>query len=471
MTHKNLAIAAILLGIAPFALGAAAEGETTAAASPDASPDAGSKLAAKAAAANALDPQIRASANWQTVFAEPGRRVEIDHASIARMPDGKIQAFGRIVFDRPLPDAASGSTYQILEAHNAYDCDKRTFATFQRLYRKDEKSLLRDEKNLRQRELPVRSGTLDEKILRAACRPGASEDKANFAATVMQAKAVANEGSGEYRKELLRNDLGGAAKAGAPKTPFAASAPAPAKAVKKSAAKTVPAVIAPPGNIPWAYEGRGGPEHWGSLDPDNKLCDSGQRQSPIDIRDGIRVDLPPINFHYRPSLFRIIDTGNTVQAAVGDNRISLIGKEYELIQFHFHRPGEERINGQSFDMTVHLVHKAYDGKLAIVAVPVKRGSEHPVIQTLWNYLPLEPNVDVYPPGVAIDLNELLPEQRGYLTHMGSLTTPPCSEGVLWLVMQTPIQLSSEQIDIFARLYPNNVRPIQPANGRLIKETR
>ncbi|HET6718887.1 MAG TPA: carbonic anhydrase family protein, partial [Rhodocyclaceae bacterium] len=90
---------------------------------------------------------------------------------------------------------------------------------------------------------------------------------------------------------------------------------------------------------------------------------------------------------------------------------------------------------------------------------------------LWNYLPLERNVDVYPPGVAIDLNGLLPAQRGYLTYMGSLTTPPCSEGVLWLVMQSPIELSPEQIDIFARLYPNNVRPIQAANGRLIKESR
>lgn len=463
MTHKNLAIAALLLGIAPFAQGAAAEGETTAATKPE----------AKAVAANTPDPQIRASAAWQTVFSEPGRRVEIDHASISKLPDGRIQAFGRIVFDRPLPDAASGGTYRILEAHNAYDCDKRTFATLQRLYRKDEKSLLRDENNLRQRELPVRSGTLDERILRAACRPGATENQASFAATVFQAKAVANDAVGEYRNELLRNDLGGAAKATTQKTQFASAArPAPARAINKTARKkAVPAVSAPPEIIPWAYAGRGGPEHWGRLDPANKLCDSGQRQSPIDIRDGIRVDLPPINFNYRPSLFRIIDTGNTVQAAVSDNRISLIGKEYELIQFHFHRPGEERINGQSFDMTVHFVHKAYDGRLAIVAVPVKRGSEHPVIQTLWNYLPLERDADVYPPGVAIDLNELLPVQRGYLTYIGSLTTPPCSEGVLWLVMQSPIELSPEQIDIFARLYPNNVRPIQTANGRLIKESR
>ena len=233
------------------------------------------------------------------------------------------------------------------------------------------------------------------------------------------------------------------------------------------------AVVAAPSydHVHWAYEGRGGPENWGKLDPANTLCDNGKRQSPIDIRDGIRVDLTPINFSYRPSHFRIIDNGHTIQAGVSDNRISLLGKDYELIQLHFHRPSEERINGRNFDMVAHLVHKAYDGQIAIVAVLMERGTEHPLVQTLWNYLPLERHVDVYPPGVAIDLNQLLPEKRDYITYMGSLTTPPCSEGVLWLVMKTPIQVSPEQIAIFARLYPNNARPVQPLNGRLIKESR
>jgi carbonic anhydrase len=141
------------------------------------------------------------------------------------------------------------------------------------------------------------------------------------------------------------------------------------------------------------------------------------------------------------------------------------------VQFHFHRPSEERINGKGFEMVAHLVHKDLDGRLAVVAVLLERGQMHPLVQTLWNNLPLEKNVDYSPEGVAIDLNELLPKDRNYYTYMGSLTTPPCSEGVMWMVMKQPQQLSSEQIAIFARMYPMNARPIQSVRGRMIKESR
>ena len=234
-------------------------------------------------------------------------------------------------------------------------------------------------------------------------------------------------------------------------------------------AQTEPAVQH--SHIHWDYEGPGGPDNWSNLNPNNKSCAIGQRQSPIDIKDGIKVDLEPIKFNYRPSTFRIIDNGHTVQVEVGDSSISLTGKTYELVQFHFHRPSEEKVNGQRFDMGVHRVHKADDGQLAVVAVLLERGNENPFIQTLWNNLPLEKNLPVAPPTTAIDLNTLLPAARNYYTYMGSLTTPPCSEGVLWLVMKQPVQVSPDQINIFSRLYRNNARPIQPAGGRLIKEGR
>ena len=224
-------------------------------------------------------------------------------------------------------------------------------------------------------------------------------------------------------------------------------------------------------HIHWDYEGEGGPENWSKLDPKNTSCAIGQRQSPIDIRDGIKVDLEEIKFGYRPSNFRIIDNGHTVQVEVGENSISLTGKTYELVQFHFHRPSEEKVNGQRFDMVVHLVHKSDDGQLAVVAVLLERGNENPTIQTLWNNLPLEKNLAVQPPTTQIDLTTLLPPSRGYYTYMGSLTTPPCSEGVLWLVMKQPVQVSQDQINIFSRLYKNNARPIQPTAGRVIKEDR
>jgi carbonic anhydrase len=147
----------------------------------------------------------------------------------------------------------------------------------------------------------------------------------------------------------------------------------------------------------------------------------------------------------------------------------VLGRRFELLQFHFHRPSEERINGRQYDMVAHLVHKDAEGKLAVVAVLLDRGAAQPVIQAVWNALPLEKNEAQAAPG-TIDLNKLLPEDRRYYTYMGSLTTPPCSEGVLWMVMKTPVPVSPEQVDIFAHLYPMNARPVQRVAGRLIKES-
>jgi carbonic anhydrase len=223
--------------------------------------------------------------------------------------------------------------------------------------------------------------------------------------------------------------------------------------------------------IQWDYEGMGGPENWSKLDPRNIACATGQRQSPIDIRDGIKVDVEPIKFNYRPSTFRIVDNGHTVQVVVADSSISLTGKSYELVELHFHRPSEEKVNGQRFDMVAHLVHKADDGQLAIVAVLLEGGNENPFIQTLWNNLPLEKHLTVSPPGPVINPANLLPASPNYYAYMGSRTIPPCTEGVLWLVMKQPVAVSQDQINIFSRLYRNNARPIQPTAGRLIKEGR
>jgi carbonic anhydrase len=221
---------------------------------------------------------------------------------------------------------------------------------------------------------------------------------------------------------------------------------------------------------PWDYAGAQGPESWGRLKPEFSACASGQRQSPIDIRGGIAVQLEPIVFDYRASGFSVIDNGHTVQVnPAPGNGITVLGRRFELLQFHFHRPSEERINGRQYEMVVHLVHKDADGKLAVIAVLLDRGAAQPLIQAVWNALPLEKNEAQAAPG-AIDLNRLLPEDRRYYTYMGSLTTPPCSEGVLWMVMKTPVPVSLEQIEIFSHLYPMNARPVQQAAGRLIKES-
>ena len=220
----------------------------------------------------------------------------------------------------------------------------------------------------------------------------------------------------------------------------------------------------------WAYGGEGGPEAWGQLKPEFATCASGSRQSPIDIRSGVKVDLEAIQFDYRPTGFSVVDNGHTIQVNLGGgNSIEVQGRRFELLQFHFHRPSEERVNGRQFDMVAHLVHKDPEGRLAVVAVLLDRGSVQPLVQTVWNNLPLEKNTEQVVRG-ELNLNHLLPADRRYFTYMGSLTTPPCSEGVLWLVLQQPVPVAPEQVNVFSRLYPMNARPIQQASGRLIKQS-
>ena len=220
----------------------------------------------------------------------------------------------------------------------------------------------------------------------------------------------------------------------------------------------------------WSYQGETGPQAWGALKPEFVTCSTGKRQSPIDIRDGFTLDLEPVKFGYQPSGFSVIDNGHTVQVNVSPGQyLEVLGRRYELLQFHFHRPSEERINGRAFDMVAHLVHKDLEGRLAVVAVLLDRGSAHPLVQTVWNNLPLEKG-EALPAPVTIDLNGLLPQDRRYFQYMGSLTTPPCTEGVLWMVMQQPVTVSHEQIALFSRLYPMNARPIQSASGRMIKQS-
>lgn len=220
----------------------------------------------------------------------------------------------------------------------------------------------------------------------------------------------------------------------------------------------------------WSYDGDSGPANWSKINVDWAKCGNGSRQSPIDIRDGMKVELEQISFDYHPSSFNVVDNGHTVQVGVsGGNYITVQNRMFELQQFHFHRPSEERINGKAFEMVVHLVHRDAEGRLAVLALLLERGAPQATIQTVWNNLPLE-KFETMQPTILLDPAEMLPARRDYYTYMGSMTSPPCSEGVLWLVMKQPVQASPAQMALFSRLYPLNARPIQPANGRIIKES-
>lgn len=222
----------------------------------------------------------------------------------------------------------------------------------------------------------------------------------------------------------------------------------------------------------WSYEGETGPDHWARMRPEWRICAEGTRQSPIDLRDGIAVDLAPVQFDYRRTGFRIRDTGNTLQVEVGEGMgITVRGVRYALERFTLHRPSQDRVGGMAHDMALYLQHRAEDGRMAILSLLLSAGGEpNPALQTLWNNLPLDRGRE-FTPDAVLDLPALLPAEPGHYLYTGSLPMPPCTEDVLWVVMKQPVAISADQLDVFARLYPRNGRPIQPANGRPLLESR
>jgi len=217
----------------------------------------------------------------------------------------------------------------------------------------------------------------------------------------------------------------------------------------------------------WSYSGKDGPSHWAEIDPHNAAC-AGKLQSPIAILSGHTraAALPALEFHYRPTPLHIVDNGHTIQVNMGTgNWLSVGGHRYELIQFHFHRPSEEIIDGKRFAMVAHLVHRDAEGQLAVVAVPLNPGHDNALVESLWHNLPVAKDKETSRPEVRINAAALLPANLGYYTYTGSLTTPPCSEGVRWMVLKTPTAVSTHEVGVFAARYPNDARPVQPLNGR------
>lgn len=221
----------------------------------------------------------------------------------------------------------------------------------------------------------------------------------------------------------------------------------------------------------WSYGGSTGPEKWGALEHEYSPCAQGHAQSPIDIRDDEvhREHLPAIAFAYRPSPLRIVDNGHTIQVNYAPGSfIDVGGRRYELVQFHFHKPSEEQVDEKAYDMVAHLVHRDRDGRLAVVAVPLVKGRASPLIDNLWSHLPTQKNKEIAVDRVTINAADLLPENHAYYTFAGSLTTPPCTEGVTWFVLREPSSVSAAEIARFAAIYPMNARPVQPLNGREVR---
>ena len=226
-----------------------------------------------------------------------------------------------------------------------------------------------------------------------------------------------------------------------------------------------------PWRTPWTYEGA---DHWHELDPRYAGC-NGKEQSPIDIRNAEKADLPVLRFESKSGPLKyVINNGYTIRVNYrpdNGNFLLVANERYQLTQFHFHHPSEEYIVGRAYDMEVHLMYQASDGKVAGVTVFVRPGTANPTIQRVWEHMPKSEGQEEVA-GVEIYPGDLLPrDTSGYYTYMGSLTAPPCTEGVTWFVLKGTIDLSAEQMDAFAKLFPHDARPLQPLNGRVVKESR
>ncbi len=221
----------------------------------------------------------------------------------------------------------------------------------------------------------------------------------------------------------------------------------------------------------WEYQGKTGAAHWGDLAPDFSACRQGKAQSPVDIRTTRAGTPAPIGFAYRASAADIVNNGHTVQVDLADGGgIDVAGSNYRLVQFHFHTPSEEAVNGRRYPLVAHLVHRNDAGELAVVAVLFKRGRDNAALAPVFASLPATAG-EKRPAATEFDIAALLPQRRAYYGYMGSLTTPPCSEGVRWHILKQPVEVSAGQLAAFRKLYRMNARPVQPLNGRVVVVNR
>ena len=218
--------------------------------------------------------------------------------------------------------------------------------------------------------------------------------------------------------------------------------------------------------IHWDYSGEAGPENWAKLTPEFGAC-SGKNQTPIDIDGLVEADLAPLRLNYKAGTSEVVNTGYTVQVNYArGSQLALDGNEYELLQFHFHMPSENHIKGQSYPLEGHLVHTDEKGNLAVIALMFKEGEQNAALARLWDTPPKAG--ETQPITAMTNVTELLPADLSYYRFSGSLTTPPCTEGVRWLVLKQPVVASNQQIEALKNAVGHaNNRPLQPLNSRVV----
>ena len=441
--------------------------------------------------------------DWEKIASNGAHSVEINPSVIFDAERGVKVSWGRIVLSDSEMEQAG---YRTIKAMNRYDCLGRSFTTIKRIYIDDAGNILREENVPEQQPVAVRSNSADELIWRKVCglppTPAAAE-RNRQASTHADNRNIGQlaEAAGQAAQKARPVQFNAIPMPAVPQNPTAPlapkrpellppspvpdassprrspSPPLPAPATPARKPENRPAPVAP--SLPessedWGYSGATGPEFWGKLRPEWKSCMDGKRQSPIDFMEGkpIVVSLEPVKFDYRPASFVIINAHQQLRVRISEGMsMEVRGQRYTLEGFTLHRPAETRFDNRIADMEAHFFHRGDKGQIAVLAVQFMRGRESSApLQTLLNNLPLEKG-DSYKPQATLDMAGFLPTSAAHTLYMGSLTTPPCTEGVLWVVMQESMPISSEQFDIFSRLHAENARPPQPVFDRLILESR
>jgi carbonic anhydrase len=218
----------------------------------------------------------------------------------------------------------------------------------------------------------------------------------------------------------------------------------------------------------WTYEGHEGPEHWGDLAAEYATCASGKMQSPIDLAEVDANGSANYTVEYKSSGLMILNNGHTVQFNIDNgSKLTENGVDYSLLQVHFHAPSEHVMKAEHHPLEAHFVHKSADGVLSVLGVFIDEGAENAALGKVIAHMPKDVAEAKAIAGVDIDVNELLPQDRSIYRYQGSLTTPPCSEGVNWHVLSHSITASKAQIAALSQVLHMNARPAQALNGRLL----
>ena len=406
------------------------------------------------------------AANWVKLHENGNAKLLLDKQSITQK-DALSRAWVKIEYKTPQTNTDSADkTYNLSKLLWYFDCNAQKSATsqvFQYLNTETVFSAAIDVKSAEFIE-PVPETELDLAMRYVCARNTVKSENVVATAGKPLVKAEA-----EKKAEAKPAEVEKALTEAKPEVKAEQEKPEPIKTAKENISKENSSKVDKHA-AHWAYEGKEGPEHWAKLKPEFVTCEAGRNQSPINIEEAIDAPLKPLKGIQKVAAKEILNNGHTVQANFKfGNMLLLDDVPYQMKQVHFHAPSENTIKGKSYPLEAHFVHADKNGNLSVIGVMFKEGKANPGLEKLWAQMPKEAGAPI-PLKAKVSASEMIPENRDYYRFSGSLTTPPCSEGVRWLLLKTPMTASKEQIEAFEEVMRHhNNRPVQPLNGRVVVE--